>query len=91
MGGELGIRGSVAFELFAGSCPWYAPAVALDHDRCSDDPEVDLAATDDRVELNGGQPVAPDEPRNAGSSTESAGLRVERPVVDAPCGARVTP
>ena len=55
--GELGIGCSVAFELLAVPAV-VSPAVALDHNRCPDHAEVDLAATDDRVELNRRQSIA---------------------------------
>ena len=72
--GEVGVPGGVGGLLGAG-LGVELPAVALQHDRRADDPEVDLVAGDAGVELVRRQPVrARTASRIAGSRTLSTGL-----------------
>ena len=77
--GELGVPRAVPLE----PDPVEAvgrPAVALQHDRAVDDPEVDLVAGDHRVELGRRQAVAGEQPAHRRLEDAVDRLAVEHPV-----------
>ena len=58
------------------------PAVALEHDRTVDHPEVDLMAVDDPMKLDGRQPMLGDERAHRRFQHTVSRLSVDHPVVE---------
>src|SRR6056297_2647934 len=78
---EIGVALAVALE----AAPIEAvvgPSVALEDHRAVDDPEVDLVAVDDRMELDPGQPESLDQPDHRRLQDRIGGLRIDCPGVD---------